>query len=61
MYHEQKINRNDIFLTSKLWNTFHLPEHVEFGCSRTLKVILQQQLDRWTQLVHFLGSECGLH
>ena len=28
--------REELFVTSKLWNTFHAPEHVEAACRRSL-------------------------
>ena len=34
---EKIITRDDIFVTSKLWSTFHKPEHVKAACLRTLK------------------------
>lgn len=31
------ITRKDIFVTSKLWNTYHRPQNVRQACERTLK------------------------
>ena len=31
------VNRKDLWVTSKLWNTFHKPEHVKPAFMRTLK------------------------
>jgi D-xylose reductase len=28
--------RDDLWITSKLWNTFHRPEHVEEACRKSL-------------------------
>lgn len=33
---EGVIKREEVFLTSKLWNSFHAPEDVETGCRETL-------------------------
>jgi len=35
---EEGIKREDIFVTSKLWNTFHRPELVAKGLESTLNV-----------------------
>ena len=34
---EGVVKREDLFITSKLWNTFHRPENVEQGLEFTLK------------------------
>ena len=31
------VERKDVFITSKLWNTFHKPEHVEAALKKTLQ------------------------
>ena len=36
---------------SKLWNTFHRPEHVEEGCRKTLKDLGIDYLDLY--IIHF--------
>jgi alcohol dehydrogenase (NADP+) len=33
------LKREDLFVTSKLWNTFHAPEAVEKGCQETLTAL----------------------
>lgn len=43
--------RNDLWLTSKLWNTFHRPEHVREACEKTLADLGVDYLDLY--LVHF--------
>lgn len=43
--------REDLFLVSKLWNTFHRPEHVLPACERTLKDMQVDYLDLF--IVHF--------
>lgn len=34
---EGLVERKDLFIISKLWNTFHRPEHVKPALLRTLK------------------------
>ena len=43
--------REQIFVTSKLWNTFHAPEHVEAACRKSLEDLGLQYLDLY--LIHF--------
>ena len=43
--------RDDLWVTSKLWNTFHAPEHVRPACERTLRDLGLDHLDLY--LVHF--------
>ena len=43
--------REDLWVTSKLWNTFHAPEHVRPACERTLRDLGLDHLDLY--LVHF--------
>lgn len=44
-------NREDLWVTSKLWNTFHRPEHVRPALEKTLKDLMLDYLDLF--LVHF--------
>ena len=44
-------SRDQIFITSKLWNTFHFPEDVETGCRETLTALGLNQLDLY--LMHW--------
>lgn len=45
------VKREELFLVSKVWNTFHKPEHVLASCQRTMKEMQVDYLDLF--LVHF--------
>ncbi|MGB3297028.1 MAG: aldo/keto reductase [Phormidesmis sp.] len=45
------IKREELFVTSKLWNTFHQPEAVEKGCKETLDALGLDYLDLY--LMHW--------
>ena len=45
------VTRDDLWITSKLWNTYHRPEHVRPALERTLKDLQLDHLDLY--LMHF--------
>ncbi|MEM9451610.1 MAG: aldo/keto reductase [Cyanobacteria bacterium P01_E01_bin.6] len=45
------VTRDDIFVTSKLWNCFHAPSDIETGCQETLSALGLDYLDLY--LMHW--------
>lgn len=51
LYNDNICQRSDLWLTSKLWNTYHQPEHVKPALLRTLKDLQTDYLDLY--MMHF--------
>lgn len=50
-FSEGLCRREDVWVTSKLWNTYHEPKHVRAACERSLRDLKLDYLDLY--LIHF--------
>ncbi|KAL9933549.1 hypothetical protein V8E36_007725 [Tilletia maclaganii] len=44
---KSQIDRKELWLTTKVWNSFHAPEHVEKGVDASLKDLGTDYVDHW--------------
>lgn len=55
------VPRSDLFLTSKVWNTNHAPEHVRQACEQTLRRLRTDHLDcylmHWPLAFRYTGPD----
>lgn len=54
------VKRSDLYITTKLWNTYHHPDHVPLALDRCLKDLGLDYVDEF--LIHFpISMEVRMH
>ncbi|KAI8374111.1 NADP-dependent oxidoreductase domain-containing protein [Radiomyces spectabilis] len=58
---ESNVPREEVFVTTKLWQTFHKPEHVRPACEKSLELLqfdyIDQYMMHWPMAWEFRGYE----
>ena len=45
------VKREDLFIATKLWNTFHKPQDVVKGCDKSLANLRVKQIGKFSYLI----------